>query len=316
MKIIELAEINSLLDRVDAVAAIEEGFIAYSAGKAVVPPVGELLLDKGEVHIKYGYIRNDDHYVIKVASGYYENARLGLPTGNGLMLLFKQATGELESILLDQGLLTDIRTAAAGAVVAKHLAPKGIDRIGIIGTGVQARLQLKYLRNIVDCREVIVCGRGERQLENFASETDLAEYTIETTLDAKRVAKACQLIVTTTPSHSPLIFATDIGPGTHITAVGSDTKEKQELDAQILLRADLVVADSIFQCLERGEIYKALSAGLIDSNELVELGDIIRGKHFGRTDPNQITIADLTGVAVQDIKIAEAVYLASKTNTK
>ncbi len=126
MKIISLAQIKEILPSIDLISEIEKGFAAYSQNRTVVPPVGELLLEKGEVHIKYGFIKNDDFYVIKIASGFYENSKLGLSSSNGLMLLFKQETGELASILLDEGHLTDVRTAIAGAIAAKYLAPEKI----------------------------------------------------------------------------------------------------------------------------------------------------------------------------------------------
>jgi ornithine cyclodeaminase len=224
------------------------------------------------------------------------------------MLLFKQKTGELASILLDEGHLTDVRTAAAGAVAAKYLAPKNVERIGILGTGTQARLQLEYLKDIVDCADVLVCGRGSDQLERYKNDFAASDFKIEIAMNAAEFLGTCNLIVTTTPSKTPLLFAEDLRPGTHVTAVGSDTAEKQELDAAILQTADLVVADSISQCLERGEIHKAIEAGTIGETEIVELGNIISGKHPGRIDDKQITVADLTGVAVQDIEIATAVH--------
>ena len=124
--IIELKEIKSLLQKVDVVSAMAEGFVQYSNGNTVVPPVGELLFENppGDVHIKYGYIKNDEFYVIKIASGFYENKKLGLPSSQGMMLLFNQKTGQTVSVLLDEGYLTDVRTAAAGAVAAKYFAPK------------------------------------------------------------------------------------------------------------------------------------------------------------------------------------------------
>ena len=137
------------------------------ASKAVVPPVGELVLQDppGDVHIKYGYLTDDDYYVIKIASGFYENPKLGLPSSNGLMLVFEQKTGELRSILLDEGHLTDVRTAVAGAIAARYLAPSNVSRIGILGTGIQARLQLQYLQPVTSCRDVIVCGRDQLKLD-------------------------------------------------------------------------------------------------------------------------------------------------------
>lgn len=308
MKIITLEQINKILPTLDLVPAIEAGFAAYSAGQAEVPPVGELLLDKGDVHIKYGYLKDDEFYVIKIASGFYDNPALGLPSSNGLMLLFSQQTGELISILLDEGFLTDTRTAIAGAIAAKYLAPKQVERIGIVGTGTQARLQLIYLKRVVACRDVLVWGRGKKQLAQYHTEMEKYDFQIEITTDITNILHTCNLIVTTTPATSPLLHLSDLQSGVHITAVGSDTPDKQELEAAILGQADLVVADSISQCLVRGEIHQAIKTGYLTENKLIELGNIIKGKANRRTSDNQITIADLTGVAVQDIKIAETVY--------
>jgi ornithine cyclodeaminase len=308
VKIITLDRIKQTLASLDLIPSIEAGFVAYSEKRAVVPPVGELILDKGDVHIKYGYIKDEEYYVIKIASGFYDNPALGIPSGNGLMLLFSQQTGELVSILLDEGLLTDTRTAIAGATAAKYLAPDVVERIGIVGTGVQARLQLKYLSTVTDCRDVLVWGRSEDKLESYRGEMEREGFAVDITLDASDILKSCNLVVTTTPSTEPILKAADLRPGTHITAVGSDTPYKQELDPEILARAVRVVADSISQCMARGEIFKAIEAERIAPEGLVELGDVIAGRVVGRSSKKQITVADLTGVAVQDIKIAAAVY--------
>jgi len=310
MRIISREEIEAILPSLDLTRAIEEGFVAYSSGQAEVPPVGELLLEKWDVHIKYGYIRQDDFYVIKIASGFYENPTIGLTSGNGLMLLFSQETGEPKGILLDEGYLTDTRTAVAGAVVAKYLAPHKIECIGIVGTGTQAHLQVSYLKSVTSCRQVLVWGRGEDQLARYRQDMETHDFIIETTRSTADILRACNLIVTATPATEPLLTVTDLQAGTHITAIGSDTPYKQELDPAILRDADVVVADSIQQCLVRGEVHKAIRAGYLVQEELVELGDIIAGHTTGRTSDDQVTVADLTGVAVQDIKIATAIYNA------
>jgi ornithine cyclodeaminase len=299
------------LPTIDLMAEIEQGFVAYSHGLTVVPPVGELVLEDppGDVHIKYGYITGDDYYVIKVASGFYENPVSNLlPSSNGLMLMFSQATGELVAILLDEGSLTDIRTAVAGAIAAKCLAPQNVERIGIIGSGIQARLQLEYLAPVTDCRRVLVWGRNQSRLDAYVGDMEHRGFEVETTVDAREIMGRCNLIVTTTPAEKPILKASNLLRGTHITAVGSDTSAKQELEAKILARADLVVADSIEQCLERGEIHQALDAGTLNRTDIVELGSIIAGDAAGRTTDDQVTVADLTGVAVQDIQIAKAVH--------
>ena len=311
MKILTLDQIKSVLPSVDLMGEIENGFIAYSQGRAVVPPVGELVMrdPPGDVHIKYGYLTGDDYYVIKIASGFYENSKLGLPSSNGLMLVFSQKTGALEAVLLDEGYLTDIRTAIAGAIAAKYLAPSKVERIGIVGTGMQARLQLEYLAPVTDCREVLVWGRSADKLAAYEQDMTEKGFRVSTTTNADDVMASCKLIVTTTPATSPILSG-QAQPGTHITAVGSDTHEKQELDAEILSRAELVVADSISQCIERGEIYQALKSNAITEAGLVELGSIIAGDATGRESDDQVTVADLTGVAVQDIQISKAVLLS------
>jgi ornithine cyclodeaminase len=310
MKILTFEQIKKLLMRIDLIPIIEKGFVALSQKKAVVPPVAEMLFTNppGDVHIKYGYIRDDDYYVIKIASGFYKNPQLGIPSSNGLMLIFKQKTGVLESILLDEGYLTNIRTAVAGAVAAKYLAPRKVERIGILGAGIQARLQLEYLKTVVTCRDTVVWGMNEDELEKFKTDMNQSGFNILTTLDTGEVADTCNLIVTATPSTSALLHLDQIRKGTHLTAVGSDTSEKQELDGKILQKADIVVADSIDQCLVRGEIFKAIQGRFIHKEKLIELGDVISGNKSGRTSKEQITIADLTGVAVQDIQVSTAVY--------
>lgn len=189
------------------------------------------------------------------------------------------------------------------------LAPANIRRICVIGTGIQARLQLRQLKDITPCRSVTVWGRSKEKLIGYRAEMSRDGFEITTPLDAGQVAAECNLIVTTTPSTEPLLFAEQIQPGTHITAVGADAPHKQELDSTILkLAAVVVVADSIPQRLERGEIFRAIQDGRITRDVLIELGAVISGAHSGRTSDEQITVADLTGVAVQDIQIAKSVY--------
>ncbi len=310
MKTLSLTQIENILENLDPIPAIEQGFVEYSKGKCNIPPIGELLMDKGDVHIKYGCITGEDYYVIKIASGFYDNNKIGLPNSNGLMLLFSQNTGELICTLHDQCLLTDIRTAIAGAITAKYMAPKNISAIGIVGTGVQARMQAEYLKSVTPCRDIVVWGRDPEKLVNYRNDMRQSGFKVTATMDMDELCASANLIVTTTPAEQPLIKADQIRPGTHITAMGSDTPNKKELDVNILALADVVACDSKEQCYIRGEICHAIKAGVIDMANTLELGNIIDGQK-GRINDQQITVADLTGVAVQDIKIAEAVYLAS-----
>ena len=313
--VLQLDEIRQLVDVPQLIAELERGFVLYSDGKVNVPPVGFLNFEDppGDVHIKYGYVLDDDCYVLKMASGFYDNPALGLPASDGLILVFRQKTGELKLILLDKCWLTDMRTAAAGAVAAKHLAPRQVRGIGIVGTGVQARLQLEMLRNVVDCRRCRVWGRNVEKVQAMIGELKAREYFRDWGLDIEaadsvdNLTRECNLIVTTTPARSPLILAEQVQKGTHITAMGSDDHGKQELDADLLGKADLVVADSISQCVDHGECHFGVKQGALDESRIIELGTIIKEPATGRANDEQITIADLTGVAIQDIQIAKLV---------
>ena len=307
-----LTQIKGVLKKLQPIQEIEEGFVAYSKGKTEIPPVGEMIFEKppGDVHIKYGYIVDDDYYVIKIASGFIESPDSNRYTSDGLLLLFKKGTGELVCALMDECHLTNVRTAAAGAVVAKHLAPKHLDCVGIVGAGVQGRMQLEFLESVIDCRDVMVWGMNQKELDEYKEDMEPLGYNIRTTLRTEDIAANCNLIITATPSKTPLLSADLIRKGTHITAMGSDTSEKIELDPRILQNADIVVADSISQCLLRGEIHQALKAGVLEKERIVELGNVIVNPELQRTSDEQTTIADLTGVAVQDIQITKAVYRA------
>ena len=307
--VINLEEIKKIVADIDVVSAMEEGFVQYSNGNTVVPPVGELLFEKpkGDAHIKYGYIKNDDYYVIKIASGFYDNPKIGLPSSQGLMLLFDQKTGVPKGVLLDEGYLTDIRTAAAGALAAKYFAPKNIKAVGIIGTGIQAKLQLQYLQKHTPCTNVWLWGRNKENVAKFVKELG-ADFDINIAKNPSEVAKNSNLIVTTTPSEVALLKAEDIQQGTHITAVGSDTEHKQELESELLKKASIVIADSIPQSKSRGEIYRAVKDGAIAESSVIELGTAIQNSALQRLNDEQITVVDLTGVAVQDIMITKAVY--------
>ncbi len=314
-RVLELDEIKRLIDVPKLIQAIEDGFVLYSEDKVVVPPVGFLRFEQppGSVHIKYGFVKNDDVYVLKMASGFNDNAALGLPVADGLILVFSQKTGHLEVILLDKAWLTDMRTAAAGAVVAKHLAAKNIAHIGIVGTGVQARMQLELLKDVVDCQSCLIWGRDAQKVQRTIEDLQANESIKAWGLDIKAAAQIdelvsqCRLIVTTTSATKPLIRADQVLKGTHITAMGSDDHGKQELEAELLAKADRVVADSVSQCVDHGECFHAVKGRLIEESSILELGDVIKNPAIGRTSEDQITVADLTGVAIQDIQIAKMV---------
>jgi len=303
-------QILKTLKNINLLESIEKGFVEYSRGNSVVPPVGELLFEEppGDVHIKYGYIKNQDNYVVKIASGFSENYKAGLSSSHGVMVMFDKNTGYLKCVLHDEGYLTNVRTAVAGSICAKYIAPSNINTIGIIGTGIQARMQLEYLKMVTDCREVLVLGRNKEKISKYIEDMKSHGFKINVASNSRELCKNSNLIITTTNANESLIQKDDIKEGTHITAMGSDTPEKRELDPEILNIADAVVVDSIPQCLERGETKNALDRNLIKKEELIEIGSIIDSGKKLRKNNNEITVADLTGVAVQDIMITNAVY--------
>ena len=310
MRIFRLHEIKEVIDPLTLIKNQEEGFVAYSEGKVVVPPVGYLHFEQppGDCHIKFGYIKSDDYFVVKIATGFYQNPDVGLPVSNGMLALFSQTTGNLEALFLDEGYLTDLRTAAAGAIAAKYLAPKPITRIGIIGTGVQARLQLEMLKYITECRDACVWGRDRQKQEHYKSQMAESGFSVAVMSRVEDLARSCNLIVTATAANNPLLYASQLQSGTHVTAIGADAQGKQELDPNIFTKATVRVVDSVCQCVDHGDTSHAIKAGLIDEGKLVELGTVIKNSELGRANQEQITVADLTGVAVQDIQIVTLAY--------
>ena len=311
MNVFGLEEIKRVLPKLDLFPLIKQGFVAYSSGLSVVPPVGEMIFDDppGDVHIKYGYIKGDDYYVIKIASGFYGDMAKGITSAQGgMMILFDQKTGKEIGVLVDECYLTNVRTAVAGGICAEILAPKNIESIGVIGTGVQARMQVSHLSGVTDCKNIKVWGRSDKSTEQYIQDMNQDGWNVHKVESTCEIAESCDLIITATPSKIPLLKKESLKKGTHITALGSDSPGKQELEHDIFAKADLIVADSKLQCLERGEIHHAIKHGIIEEGDVQELGSLISANEPIYRDEDQITIADLTGVAVQDIQIAKAVY--------
>lgn len=314
MLILNEDEIRQLISTTEAIDAVEAGFAALAHGKASLPGVINFTLPsvhspeapKGESHVKGAYIAGALHFVIKVANSFPDNRALGLPVGSGLMLAFDAISGLLDAILLDNGYLTELRTGAAGAVATRYLAPSTIQRVAFIGAGTQARFQFRAIAAVRHVSSVSIWSRNPVSADAFAREmVDDSGCDAHVAKTVEEAVRGSDLILTATPSSEPLVMADWVEPGTTLIAVGSDTSEKQELDANLLARADVVIADRLSQCAEFGEIHHALTAGLIKRKDVTgELGDVIVGRIPGRTANDQIIVCDLTGVGVQDAAIA------------
>ncbi len=304
MQLIDLEEIKRRINLKRIVSLQEEGFVAYSAGRVDVPPVGYIKMEHSPVqyHLKYGVIQGDDVFVVKLAGGLEQSTeKFGPAKLEGMFIVISALTGIPLYLLQDNGYLTSLRTAVAGLIAAKHLAPKKLTGIGVLGTGTQARMQVEILESYTDCRDVYLWGRNRDRMEEYQLDMESKGWKVHLCENPHSVAQKSNLIVTTTCSKEPLLHVSDVNSGTHITALGADSPGKQELDPKLFSLADLIVADSKSQCLHHGELSHAKA--LINEDQIVELGLVGEG----RTAPEQLTIIDLTGVAVQDIQIAKAV---------
>lgn len=310
--IVEEEDIRKSVSMEEAISVVEDGFTRLAAGEVNLPPVMSLEMpeSKGEMHIKGAHVAGAASFVIKMASGFYDNPLLGLPSGTGMMLVFSARTGFPEALLFDNGYLTDLRTAAAGAIAAKYLARKKLSVVGVIGAGAQGRFQAMALTKVREFQEVLVYDIDQSRSARYAAEMpDIIGVDCQASENVQDIVTESDLLVTATPSTEPYVRAQWLHPGLHITAMGSDAPHKQELESQVLAQADLLVCDLKSQCFERGELHHGLQEGtIVEQDEIVELGELTSGRHPGRTEDLQITICDLTGVGVQDAAIATLAY--------
>ena len=296
--------------RLDArsVDTIAGAFAALHRGEAVMPPVLSMDLAErnAEVDVKMAWMRGLDAFAVKISPGFFDNPKHGLPSLSGMMALLSSETGRVQAALLDNGWLTDLRTAAAGVVAARYLAREDARSAAVLGSGLQARLQLEALSLVRPIERAMVWGRDAKRAGQCA--TDCAQRLDIEVVVAKTPAEALQaadVAVTTTPAREPIVTADMLHPGLHITAMGSDAAGKNEIAPEVLVAADLYVCDVQAQCAERGELRSAIASGLMTGDtSLPELGAIAAAARPGREDSAAVTIADLTGTGVQDTAIA------------
>ena len=295
----------------EALEAIAQGFSRLAEGRAFAPPVIviEIPEHNGEVDIKTAYIEGLDSFAVKVAAGFFDNPARGLPYGTGMMVLISAETGFLQALLVDNGYLTELRTGLAGALAADTLARRQIDTAGVIGSGSQARFQMRGLKMVRDFKRLYVYGVIPEELSRYVDDME-AELGVDVVVaaTAESVVRESDVVVCTTPAREPYLQAQWLHPGLHITSMGSDMPAKQELFAECFARADRVACDRVSQCVVIGELHHVVDAGLLDESRVDELGEITAGMKPGRQADDEITICDLTGVGVQDTAIARLAY--------
>ncbi len=305
------AEIEQLVT-VDegAVAAVRDAYVAITDGRGNVPPVGHIAFPatNGDCHIKYGHIAGDPIFAVKIAAGFYDNPAKGLPSSTGIILAISAETGEVRAILNDEGYLTDLRTGIGGAVATLALARADAGNVLIVGTGIQARYQSRALAALAGRPlSFRIWGRSPEKTAEIVAELAQDGLDAAPAADLEAACRAADIIVTTTPSTEPLVRSDWVRPGTHITAMGADGPGKQELETALVARADIRASDMKTQSLGHGEFSHACLAGLIGRDDCIELGAVLAGTTAGRRAAEDITIADLTGVATQDIAMARTV---------
>ena len=311
LPIITLDEIQACLSEDDIFSAVKGALISHGRGEVNSPPPGILQLDNpavGECHIKYGHQKGADTFVVKIASGFRDNRNLGLSPNSGMMLVLSAQTGAPVCVLDDQGWLTDIRTAAAGALAAQAGAPDNVKAIGIIGTGEQARLQAYWTCCLLGLKSIVVYGRNPEQVTKYVTDMTAQGYEVSSVSEVKELLGQCNLVITTTPSPKALVLMDDVQPGTHIVAMGTDNPGKQELDEALFTQAAVIMVDDLAQCVHHGDLGHAVRGGLISKDRAVSLGLILAREQPGRLNADDITIADLTGIAAEDIAVASLVW--------
>ncbi|WBA11197.1 cyclodeaminase [Salinivibrio kushneri] len=291
-----------------SLSVIENAFSALGRGEVTMPPVLSMAIHEhnGEVDVKTAHIKGAERFAIKVSPGFFDNPSIGLPSLNGLMVVFSASTGLVEAVLFDEGYLTDLRTALAGALSAKYCARDDANIVTVLGAGTQARLQVAALKLVREIDTVHVWARDNAQARQYKAEVE-AELGVRV-IPHQDVAQACQqadIIVTTTPAKQPILHWQDIPKGAHVTAMGSDSAEKRELDPHILHNADWVLVDRRAQSEVLGEL-----KGLALSRCVEELGKTVAsGRPIARSN-EAVTVCDLTGIGVQDTAIANYVVSA------
>jgi len=306
MQIIEINELRPLLHHGKVIDAVRQALIWQAQAKVQSPLPGQLLFRQppGDCHIKYGHVAGASHFAIKVATGFYDNPKLGLPSNQGLVLVFDAHTGVPTSLLKDDGWLTAWRTAAATAVAASTLGPAEVTMVGVIGTGLQASLALEWLPDTLGDKPFVVWGRDHAKAVALAADASSAGQRAIAVEHVAELLEHCNVVITATPSTMPLFTADQIQPGTHIVALGADSPGKQELPTELFRLASVILTDDHAQCLDHGDFGTAVRAKVVADNADIMLGHVLAGTVKLTRHPSSITVVDLTGIAAEDIAIA------------
>jgi alanine dehydrogenase len=305
-------EVRRLISMKEVIAAVEEAYRAFNSGQVIQPPyVGiDLPSHRGEIDFKTGYNQGNEVISMKASSGGFKNnpEEYGVPNGMGTVLLFDGRSGALVCAM-DGSLLTGLRTGACGAVSVKALARKNARRITSIGTGNQARMQIRAIREVMKIEEIHAWDHHAETLAGFKADIE-GEFDIPVVMASSKQAAVEQadILVTTTRGKGSLVEAAWVKPGTHVVAIGTDQRGKQEFDPEVF-RGAKVVVDSTLQCVEKGETQHPIARNIMTAGDIhAEIGEILLGRKPGRESDEEITLFDSTGMAIQDNTTAARIY--------
>lgn len=306
MYIVAEQDIPALIDRPSAFKAIEAVFAAMASGDARNFPV--IREDIGYANALYGFKSGFDKAGLALglkSGGYWPgNEAQGLTNHQSTVFLFDPDTGRLQAVV-GGNYLTAIRTAAAAAVSVAHLARPDSKVLGMVGAGHQAAFQLRAVAEQRNFEKVVAWNRSPERLARLASAAEEMGLAFESVSLADLGAQA-DVIVTITSSFAPILQASHIKPGTHLACMGTDTKGKQEVAADLVAGAKLFT-DEVAQSISIGECQHAVASGACSSADITPLGDVINGVKAGRDSAEQITLFDGTGVGLQDLSVASAI---------
>ncbi|KCZ53642.1 hypothetical protein HY29_16620 [Hyphomonas beringensis] len=290
-----------------AIKAIESSFCDYSLGNVQSGAVAHLRFQEppGDFHLKSAHICRSPYFVVKMAGNFYRNPEYGLTSSNGVMMAFNAHTGHTICVLADDGALTDLRTALAGTIAARLIAPSPIKSLGIVGAGTQAKLHAIWVSRHLGIEHVQIWARNIERAQQLAQDLGESPFSVTVQTDLSSLSRACDLIVTTTPSQKPLITRDMIRPGLRIVAIGADSPGKTEVAKDVMAAADLILTDSTQQCLAYGECAALAPSVQTGTSSIIEIGEVLLGQRVIDLQEHSIAIVDLTGLGAQDAAIAE-----------
>ncbi|WFU50166.1 ornithine cyclodeaminase family protein [Sinorhizobium terangae] len=305
-------EVRRLIGMTEVIGAVEEAYKAFNNHQVEQPDyIGmHLPSPRGEIDFKLGYYKANEVISMKASSGgFIDNpTAYGVPSGMGTILLFDARSCALICIM-DGSLITGLRTGASGAVSVKALARKNARTVASIGTGNQARMQIRAVNEIMKIEEIHAWDSHPDTLSRYKAEIE-SEFGIPVIManSKKEAVEQADILITTTRGKGSLVEADWVKPGTHIVAIGTDQRGKQELDPELFRNAKIIV-DSISQCSEKGETWHPLNKNIITKDDIHgEIGEVLLGRKPGRESEDEITIFDSTGMAIQDNTTASKLY--------